>query len=120
MSDFLEHGTRAFHLTPSSIKAAAERDLRRRDENEAPPYQQYAFHRKHVRKGETVRDILDLATKEPAFGQTSGKRCTRLIYGDVTLLQAALALCEAGMATETIMANSSISNECVASDGEPR
>lgn len=100
----LEHGTTAIRLTPSSILAAAEEDLRRAERNAGRgergdgEYEQYAFHRRHVRRAKNVQALLQLALAEINLGWASGKHWTRVIYSDPELLEQALNI-EAGAYT---------------------
>lgn len=71
---------------------AAEADLARRARNQAadaPPYEQYAFHRCHVRAAKDPHDLLKRAARAAQVGVLSAKRNTVLLYGDVELLTAA-------------------------------
>jgi hypothetical protein len=89
------HGTTLHQLKPGSIITAAAADLkldRRKRAREADPWLPYAFHRDHVRASHHPIDLLALALKEPGLGLASGKPTTRLIYGDLDLLAAALLL----------------------------
>lgn len=88
-----QHGTKLMQLKPSAIWSAAMQDLKRRASNleNPPPYQQYAFHRRHVLKANTANDIIRAAIEQPGLGQASGKKDTRMIYSDVELLRKALA-----------------------------
>jgi len=81
MTDLMKHGTAAFQLPPSAIISAAEADLRRRERNGgSPPYEHYAFHRKHVRKALSALDLIERAKADVGIGQRSSKRGTRLLY----------------------------------------
>jgi len=92
-----EHGTKLMELKPSSLLRAAQADLRRRERNTeearaafgAASYEQFAFHRSHVRKATDPQDLLIRALMEPGLGLSSGKYNTRLIYSSgETLLKA--------------------------------
>lgn len=93
-----EHGTELMVLKPSSILQTASADLQRCRRNEeeanadAPCYEQYAFHRKHVRKATDVLDLLVRALMDPVPGLESGKFNTRMIYGNGALLRAAIEI----------------------------
>jgi hypothetical protein len=90
-----EHGTKLMELKPSSVLQTAVADLARRGRNaergEAMEggYEQYAFHRRHVRRARDPGDLLRRAAEEPGLGQASAKYTTRLLYSDPTLLRAA-------------------------------
>jgi hypothetical protein len=98
--NLLEHGTKAIVLTPSSIVDAAQKDLRRHEHNsaeartDAPEYEHYAFHRKHVAKawkaGGHPKNVIELALADLTLGKESGKHWTRVIYSDAELLKKAL------------------------------
>jgi hypothetical protein len=90
-----DHGTKLMELKPSSLLQAAAADLRRRARNadeasaDQPSYEQFAFHRSHVRKAVDPQDLLVRALMEPGLGMMSGKYNTRLIYSSgETLLKA--------------------------------
>lgn len=88
-----EIGTKAFRLRPGSIVSAAQADLRlraRKSEQEAEPSAPYAFHRNHVRKALTARDLISLALADRDRGVGSSKLNTRRIYEDEELLRDAL------------------------------
>jgi hypothetical protein len=87
-----EHGTSLHELKPISIIDAAKADLRRRQGNRGTGREHYAFHRLHVRKASDPAELLAVALRDRQRGLTSGKRWTRLIYGDEPLLQRALEL----------------------------
>lgn len=94
-----EHGTELMKLKPSSLLQAAEADLKRRRRNAAAAdafgtasYEQFAFHRSHVRKAMDAEDLLVRALMEPGLGLASGKYNTRLIYGDGGALLEAIYL----------------------------
>ena len=88
-----DHGTKLMQLPPSAVVAAALADLRRRDHNNdpslAPPYEQYAFHRLHVRMAKSCAHLIELALASPDKGADSTKRLTRILYSDLELLRAA-------------------------------
>jgi hypothetical protein len=83
-------------LKPQNIVHAAEADLKRKARNKERvlegdySYEQYAFHRLHVRKSNTAHDLIKWAIAEPGIGKPSAKRNTRLIYGDMELLTEAM------------------------------
>lgn len=91
-----EHGTQLMVLKPSSVRAAAAEDIRRRDRNREKTevgdleYEQFAFHRRHVSRSENANDLMVLALMDPAPGRQSGKLNTRLLYSDSALLLAAI------------------------------
>ena len=90
-----DHGTTLSVLKPSSIVAAAAADIRkaeRKAARQADRFEPYCFHRRHVRKAEGARELIALAADDRARGISSGKRITRLIYGDAELLAAALRM----------------------------
>src|SRR5678815_1353898 len=93
-----DHGTELMVLKPSSLLQAAEADLKRRARNsdeaqtDAPSYEQFAFHRAHVRKAVDAHDLLVRALMEPGLGASSGKYNTRLIYSNGELLLRAIRL----------------------------
>lgn len=93
-----EHGTEILKLKPSSLLQAAHADLRRRERNAVEAregglsYEQFAFHRAHVRKAADAQDLLVRALMEPGRGLASAKYNTRLIYGDGSTLLAAIHL----------------------------
>jgi hypothetical protein len=101
MSGLLQrHGTKLYELKPINVLQAAEADLNlraRKDDadDETPRELQrawYSFHRYHVRKANSPAELLSLAQRERQVGMASGKPNTRLLYGDETLLQAALEI----------------------------
>ena len=75
---------------------AAEADLQRRQRNNAeaktyrPQYEQYAFHREHVRRSATVLDLIRLALMNPTLPTKRSKKNTRMIYGNAALLLEAI------------------------------
>lgn len=85
--------TQSEPLPPGAIIGAAESDLASAKHNSdpmrAPPYLQYAFHRKHVRAAETPRQLIELALSDLKLGTDSTKRNTREIYTNVAALRAA-------------------------------
>lgn len=96
----IPHGTVAFVLPPSAVLAAAERDIERFKDNTNPlalaGYQEYAFHRKDVRKAckknamVTGADIIREALAHLERGQTTTKYNTRMLYSDPGLLRRAI------------------------------
>jgi len=93
----LQHGTKAFVLKPSAILGAATNDLKIK-RLKAAGYEEgnrpYAFHRDHVKKAKTVRELLDLALDDPDRGVESAKYNTRMIYSDLDLLRGARELAD--------------------------
>ena len=93
-----EHGTKLMDLKPSTVLQAAAEDLRRHARNKAAAlegdlsFEQFAFHRRHVRKAVDALDLLVRAYIEPGVGQSSAKYNTRLLYSDARLLQDAIDL----------------------------
>lgn len=86
--------SQAFALKPSSLIAAAAADLARRDFNRcARGSDPYCFHRRHVARATCALDLIDRAIRDRYTGVDSGKRITRIIYGDAELLWAAYELC---------------------------
>jgi hypothetical protein len=95
-----KHGTRLIRLKPQNIMQAAERDLKLRDEKRVAsaakragedhePVSQlapYAFYGAHVRKAKSVAGLIEIALQDREVGLASGKRMTRIIYGDEELL----------------------------------
>lgn len=83
-------------LLPQNVLQAAEADLMRRIRNKASArqgtFELYAFHREHVRKARTIRQLLVTALMQPRLGLRSKKRNTKLLYSDGALLVAALRL----------------------------
>lgn len=90
-------------LKPQNLVQAAKADLIRKRRNigsaelnrshlEYSPYEQYAFHRKHVRHAGDARELLLLALMDPAVAAKTAKHNTRLIYGDARLLVEAIRL----------------------------
>lgn len=112
-------------LKPQNLIQAAEADLKRRETNKliavhghrGDRYEQYAFHRKHVNRCSTVREILELALAEPdiikpirVMDKETGqqkvnprtgnwkwrnlktKRTTKRIYEEPAIIVAALAM----------------------------
>lgn len=91
------HGTRAFVLKPSAVVAAVEADLvlrerKRKRRGQHPAGGTYVFHRDHVRRASCALDLVDRAIRDRYAGVGSGKRITRLVYGDEELLAATRAL----------------------------
>ena len=93
-----EYGTKLMELKPSTVLQAAREDVRRHARNKKAAlsgdcsYEQFAFHRKHVRKATDALDLLVRAYVEPGVGQASAKYNTRLLYSDAALLQTAIDL----------------------------
>lgn len=93
-----EHGTKLVELKPSIVLQAAEEDIRRHRRNKEAAedgdmsFEQFAFHRKHVRRAVDALDLLVRAYVEPGVGQSSAKYNTRLLYSDEHLLMAAIDL----------------------------
>lgn len=88
------HGTQLVVLKPASVVEAAAADLRRRwqkQDGRSAQFEPYAFHRAHVRVAANIADLIGRAIAGRSLGGGSGKRVTRLLYGDAALLQAALA-----------------------------
>jgi hypothetical protein len=86
-------------LRPQNIVQAAEADMKRGIRNAqqaaeskqfAPCYEEYAFHRKHVRKAKSAHDLMVLALMDPAV--KTKKANTAMIYGNATLLLAAIRM----------------------------
>ena len=86
------HGTQLMNLKPSMIWQCAMADLERRERNKerSDSYEVYAFHRRHVAKATSANDIIRAALATPHYGKETGKKDTRLLYSDLTLLEAAL------------------------------
>lgn len=90
-------------LKPQNLIQAAEADLKRATRNaeiamEAKHrggtghYEQFAFHRDHVRRADTARELIVLALMNPNI--KTAKPNTKMIYGDATLLFQAVLLCD--------------------------
>lgn len=89
-------------LKPQNIVQAAEADMKRAMRNAEQVsiskefkvhYEQYAFHRDHVRRSfNKPRDLILLALMDPTAAMKTAKDNTKLIYGDARLLIAALHL----------------------------
>lgn len=87
-------------LKPQNIVQAAQADMKRamRNAKQAasskqykPTYEQYAFHRDHVRRSfNRPADLMLLALMDPTIIKKTTKASTRLIYGDARLLVAAI------------------------------
>ena len=95
----------AFALKPGSIVAAAEADLALRGRQCGVWYEgegwrplPYCFHRVHVARASCALDLIDRAIADRYSGVHSGKRITRIIYGDENLLAEARALLAIGAA----------------------
>lgn len=93
-----EHGTELMVLKPSSLLQAARADIRRRQRNASKAhdgdlsFEQFAFHRAHVRKAADEQDLLVRALMQPGPGLASAKYNTRLIYSNGELLLKAIHL----------------------------
>lgn len=88
-----QHGTTLMQFKPEAIWRMAMADFDRRSGNltaDIASMKHYNFHRDHVRKANTANDILRAAIEDPAKGRESGKKVTRMLYGDVEQLRAAL------------------------------
>lgn len=103
-------------LKPQNIVQAAQADLERRERNRDrvpdehgwairnDAMEPYAFHRKHVRVADSVRDLIKRAAENPEIAvpktrddePLTTKRNTIIIYSDVPLLKRALALVTEG------------------------
>jgi hypothetical protein len=83
-------------LLPQKVLQAAEADLMRRIRNKAcaqrGTFELYAFHREHIRKAKTIRQLVVTALMQPELGMRSKKRNTRMLYGDGALLVKALRM----------------------------
>lgn len=82
-------------LLPRNLLQAAEADITRSGRNHGHRggmYEHYAFHRAHVRKANSARELVALAAAEPRMGLGSGKKWTRTIYGDAELLKQAASI----------------------------
>lgn len=93
--DIMEiHGTELGGLKPGNVLQAAGADLERKTGNKIAHgnYAQYAFHRKHVRKANSVAELIRNALADPTIGIVSGKKNTRLIYRGINVLEAAAEL----------------------------
>lgn len=83
-------------LKPRNIIQAAEADLRRAHKNQERAehndhhYEQYAFHRQHVRKSRDACELIRLALMNPTVADNTTKKNTRMIYGNARLLIEAL------------------------------
>jgi len=85
------HGTGDNPLPPSAIVQAAANDLLSRRLNvEDLGARRYAFHRDHVRRSTTPRELIERALADPDRGVGSEKFNTRMLYESVDLLQQAL------------------------------
>jgi hypothetical protein len=100
-------------LKPQNIVQAAEADLKRKHRNavragfeegykHACPYEggyeQYAFHRKHVRRASTAHQLLVLALADPTAAEKTAKANTRMIYRNAGLLLDAISITRAANA----------------------
>jgi len=93
LSHLEQHGTTLMQFKPEAIWRMAMADFDRRSGNltaDIASMKHYNFHRDHVRKANTANDILRAAIEDPAKGRESGKKVTRMLYGDVEQLKAAL------------------------------
>lgn len=86
-------------LKPQNLVQAAEADMKRAQRNAisavdakrfAVSYEEYAFHRDHVRRARTPMQLLVLALMHPTV--KTAKPNTKLIYGNAALLLQALRL----------------------------
>lgn len=94
-----QHGTKLCALKASSIVAAARADLAKVSHKRAKRldrYEPYCFHRTHVRAAKSAADLISRALDDRERGLSSGKKATRLIYGDQELLAAALIASRGG------------------------
>lgn len=89
--------TTAFKLTPQSLVTAAAADIKRKRSNwgkHPGPYEQLAFHPRHVRRGDAPADVLLRAVKSAVRDRATAKGERAAIYADVRILRAALRLAE--------------------------
>lgn len=81
-----------------SALQAAEADMKRSGSNALAArdgsrcYREYAFHRDHVRKAKSPRDLVQIAAKDLVRGQSSGKKWTRVLYTALERLKVAAEL----------------------------
>lgn len=88
-----EHGTPTFALKPSSIIHAAANDLRIRDKaKKNAAGRRYLFAWEHVRAATSPTDLIQRALLNPSVGAGSPDLNTRMVYRDLDVLRAALAL----------------------------
>lgn len=79
-------------LKPQNIIQAAAADLRRKARNaeqakfQDHAYEPYAFHRTHVRRAISARELVLLALMDGPVADKTAKDNTRLIYGNARLL----------------------------------
>lgn len=98
----VEHGTKLMELKPSMVLQAAIEDVRRHARNREAAslndhsFEQFAFHRRHVRKAVDALDLLVRAYVEPGVGLSSAKYNTRLLYSNERLLRDAIDLARRG------------------------
>lgn len=88
-----QHGTTLMQFKPEAIWRMAMADFDRRAGNanaDVTEMKHYNFHRDHVRKATTANDILRAAIADLERGRGSGKKITRLLYGDAEQLRKAL------------------------------
>ncbi len=83
-------------LLPQNVLQAAEADLKRgirsKSRWQRASCKPYTFHREHVRRAKTIKQLLVTALMQPQAGLSSKKRNTKLLYGDGVLLVRALRL----------------------------
>lgn len=95
-------------LKPQNLIQAAEADLKRslrnaeiammaKHQGGTGHYEQFAFHRDHVRRADTARDLLVLALMNPNI--KTAKPNTKMIYRDGMLLFQAVRLCDVAPGT---------------------
>lgn len=88
-------------LKPQNIIQAAEADLQRKRRNAEEAefkdhaYEPYAFHRNHVRRTSSPRELLILALMDPWVAANTAKANTRMIYDNAPLLVEAIRLTDA-------------------------
>jgi hypothetical protein len=90
-------------LKPRNIIQAARADIGRRARNvrrhkgaptpgHGDEVETYAFYAPHVRQSKDEWELIERAWKRPDRAMLSTKRNTRLIYGDIALLERALKI----------------------------
>jgi len=85
-------------LKPQNIIQAAAADLARKRRNAEQAkyrdhaYEQYAFHRSHVRRAICAHDLVLLALMDGPVADKTAKENTRLIYGNARLLVDAMRI----------------------------